>query len=161
MIVRSLKALSSDRIQILFDDGTESTLPTDLILRHNLHAGAEFPADFLQQLAMESESLRARDRGLSLLSYRMHSAKELRDKLLRKGFEASAVENAIAWLKDKAWLDDSRFASELAISYLSMIGSVLIFCVGINLIWGKRIRVANMLPALIFAIAAAFLPIDI
>ncbi|MBO5544959.1 MAG: regulatory protein RecX [Oscillospiraceae bacterium] len=118
MIVRSLKALSSDRIQVLFDDGTESTLPTDLILRHNLHAGAEFPADFLQQLAMESESLRARDRGLSLLSYRMHSAKELRDKLLRKGFEASAVENAIAWLKDKAWLDDSRFASELAVSYL-------------------------------------------
>lgn len=51
--------------------------------------------------------------------------------------------------------------TELAISYLSMIGSVLIFCVGINLIWGKRIRVANMLPALIFAIAAAFLSIDI
>ena len=42
---------------------------------------------------------------------------------------------------------------------LSMIGSILIFCVGINLIWDKRIRVANLLPAVVLAVAAAFLPI--
>ena len=41
---------------------------------------------------------------------------------------------------------------------LSLIGSILIFCVGVNLIWGKTLRVANMLPAVVFAIAAAFLP---
>ena len=47
----------------------------------------------------------------------------------------------------------------LALDYISLIGSILIFCVGINLVFGKRIRVANLLPALLFAIAAAFLPI--
>ncbi len=45
-----------------------------------------------------------------------------------------------------------------AIPNLSMIGSILIFCVGINLVFGKRIKVANMLPAVLFAIIAAFLP---
>lgn len=45
-----------------------------------------------------------------------------------------------------------------AISYLSLIGSILIFCVGVNLVWGKIIRVANMLPAVIFAVIAAYLP---
>lgn len=49
--------------------------------------------------------------------------------------------------------------TEIALWNLSMVGSVLIFCVGINLVWGKTIRVANLLPAVIFAIAAAFLPI--
>ena len=39
-----------------------------------------------------------------------------------------------------------------------MIGSILIFCVGINLVWGKKVRVANMLPALILAVVFAFLP---
>jgi uncharacterized membrane protein YqgA involved in biofilm formation len=29
--------------------------------------------------------------------------------------------------------------------------------VGVNLVWGKTIRVANMLPALIFAVAVAFI----
>lgn len=43
-------------------------------------------------------------------------------------------------------------------SNLSMIGSVLIFCVGINLVWDKRIRVANLLPAVVLAVVAAFLP---
>ena len=46
-----------------------------------------------------------------------------------------------------------------ALANLSMIGSILIFCVGVNLVWGKKVRVANMLPAVIFAVAAAFLPI--
>lgn len=32
---------------------------------------------------------------------------------------------------------------------ISYIGSVLIFCVGINLLWGNKIRVANLLPALV------------
>ena len=50
--------------------------------------------------------------------------------------------------------------TDLAMGYLSLVGSVLIFCVGINLIWGKKIRVANLLPAVILAVIAAFLPIQ-
>ena len=49
--------------------------------------------------------------------------------------------------------------TEASLWNLSMVGSVLIFCVGINLVWGKTVRVANLLPAVVFAIAAAFLPI--
>ena len=45
-----------------------------------------------------------------------------------------------------------------AIAYLSLIGAVLIFCVGVNIVWGKKFNVANMLPAVILAIAAAYLP---
>ena len=52
----------------------------------------------------------------------------------------------------------SPIMTDPAIAYLSLIGSVLIFCVGINLVWEKMIRVANMLPALIFAVIAAYLP---
>ena len=47
--------------------------------------------------------------------------------------------------------------TEAAIANLSLVGSILIFCVGVNLVWGKTIRVANMLPALIFAVAVAFI----
>ena len=47
--------------------------------------------------------------------------------------------------------------TEAALDNLSLIGSLLIFCVGVNLVWGKRIRVANLLPAIVLAVAAAFL----
>lgn len=47
--------------------------------------------------------------------------------------------------------------TEAALNNLSLVGSVLIFCVGINLLWGKKIRVANLLPAIVLAVVAAFL----
>jgi uncharacterized membrane protein YqgA involved in biofilm formation len=49
--------------------------------------------------------------------------------------------------------------TERALLYLSVVGSILIFCVGINLLFGKRIRVANLLPSLLLAVLGAFLPI--
>ena len=48
--------------------------------------------------------------------------------------------------------------TDAALANLSLVGSILIFCVGLNLVWGKKIRVANLLPALIFAVIRAFLP---
>lgn len=48
--------------------------------------------------------------------------------------------------------------TDTAVAYLSLVGSLLIFCIGINLIWGKRMNVANMLPAVLLAILAAYLP---
>ena len=48
--------------------------------------------------------------------------------------------------------------TETAVAYLSLVGSVLIFCVGLNLVWGKKVRVANMLPAVLLAVLAAYLP---
>ena len=50
--------------------------------------------------------------------------------------------------------------TDAALGYLSLVGSVLIFCVGVNLVWGKKVRVANLLPAVILAVIAAFLPLQ-
>jgi len=50
------------------------------------------------------------------------------------------------------------FLTAAAISNLSLVGAILIFCVGVNLVWGKKVRVANMLPAVLLAVLAAYLP---
>ena len=48
--------------------------------------------------------------------------------------------------------------TDQSLSNLSLTGNMLIFCVGVNLIWGKKIKVANLLPAIFLAAAWAFLP---
>ena len=48
--------------------------------------------------------------------------------------------------------------TDAALANLSLVGNVMIFCVGINLVWGKKIRVANLLTAIVVAVIAAFLP---
>ena len=49
------------------------------------------------------------------------------------------------------------FMTAAALSNLSLVGSIMIFCVGVNLLWNKGIRVANLLPGLVIAVLWAFL----
>ena len=49
--------------------------------------------------------------------------------------------------------------TESSLAGLSLVGSILIFCVGVNLVWGPRLRVANMLPAIIVAPLLMMLPV--
>lgn len=47
--------------------------------------------------------------------------------------------------------------SAAALRYLSLTGSMLIFCVGVNLFFDQKIKVANLLPTLLFAAAFSYL----
>ena len=46
--------------------------------------------------------------------------------------------------------------TQAALANLSLVGSILVFCVGLNLVWGKKICVANLLPSLLVAVVWAF-----
>lgn len=45
--------------------------------------------------------------------------------------------------------------TEAALSNLSLVGNMLIFCVGVNLLFDRKIRVANLLPSLVIAVVRA------
>lgn len=49
-----------------------------------------------------------------------------------------------------------NFVSDALIGNLSYIGSALIFCVGINVAFGKKFKVGNMLPALLVPVIYSF-----
>lgn len=52
----------------------------------------------------------------------------------------------------------ASFFSEAVIANMSFVGSALIFCVGVNLMFDKEINVADMLPAVFTAIPLTFVP---
>ncbi len=47
--------------------------------------------------------------------------------------------------------------TDAALSNIAFVGNVLILCVGVNLVWPKTIRVANVLPAIVVAVMFAIL----
>lgn len=51
------------------------------------------------------------------------------------------------------------FMTDAVINYLSFIGSALIFCVGTNLMFKTNIKVANLLPSLLFVVLIHSWPI--
>lgn len=52
----------------------------------------------------------AKSVAVRLLSRREHSAFEIRDKLLKRDFEESEIEQAITELQQGGWLSDERYA---------------------------------------------------
>ena len=73
---------------------------------------------------------------------------------LGKGCVFSAVPVALiqGGMTVLAVLIEPLFTTE-TLGVISLTGSAMISCVGINLIFGKKIKVANLLPALVFAVA--------
>lgn len=59
----------------------------------------------------------------------------------------------LAACQAKAFLTDAALAS------LTTTGSILILCLGINLIWDKKIRVANMLPVILIGLLISYIPV--
>jgi regulatory protein len=51
----------------------------------------------------------AKERAVYLLARREHSRKELKNKLIQKGFDISDIERDLQELEDKGWLSDIRF----------------------------------------------------
>ena len=50
------------------------------------------------------------------------------------------------------------FLADEGLADMSLTGSILIFCVGVNLIWGKKIKVANLLLAIFLAAVWPYFP---
>ena len=50
------------------------------------------------------------------------------------------------------------FLTDAALASLTTTGSILILCLGINLIWDKKIRVANMLPMIVVGLLLSYVP---
>ena len=43
--------------------------------------------------------------------------------------------------------------ADAVLNNISLVGNILIFCMGINLVWPRTIKVANLLPSLLIAVA--------
>ena len=118
MIIQSLRQSGHERITLTFHDGNDFTTSLAVVTELRLFAGKELDEAQFETLKYRTSVSLARELGLELLSRRMHSRAELSEKLLRKGMEPSAVEEALFWLQDHQYLDDTRYASAIVRHYL-------------------------------------------
>ncbi|NQT26024.1 regulatory protein RecX [candidate division KSB1 bacterium] len=78
--------------------------------QHHLYVGDEIEESLAQILMLEDEVFRAKNKARFLLSYRMRSIQELKDKLSQKKFSESAIEQVVYDFGNVSLLDDRQFA---------------------------------------------------
>ena len=98
------------RKSVLISDGAEvAVLDNELILLSGLREGMQIEEDALEELIVESDQKRARQKALWLLSKRDYAKKELILKLKQDATEESA-ELAVQRMEELGLIDDQAYA---------------------------------------------------
>ena len=102
------------RFNIFVDDAFFCGLNKETAVVFRLKEGKEVDEKTLKEMIFESEVKSAFEKGADYLETRMHSKKELFDKLLKKNFEKKVILKAIEKLEEYHYIDDKLFAKQYA-----------------------------------------------
>lgn len=113
MRVTALKETKGGRVALSMDGAYTASLDMLTVGEYGLCVGDELDDEKLAEILRLSQSRRAKSRAIDLLSYRPHTAAELRQKLLRKSTEEDA-DAAVARMEELGMIDDREFALRYA-----------------------------------------------
>ncbi len=96
-------------------DGTDEFLiREEIVYKAGLRKNDELTEEELEGLIRQSSLIKIKEKALDLLSRRPHSSRELKTKLIKKGFDPVQIDSVIRELKEKRYLNDFEFAKLLA-----------------------------------------------
>ena len=115
MIVTKIEAYGGkSRFSKIFADGEYLiSLPPELIERFSLKVGSQIDENEIKEMSEAALTRRARERLLYSLDRRLHSEKELRDKL-RQNYPPQIIDAAIGELARLGLVNDEAFARAFA-----------------------------------------------
>lgn len=89
----------------------------ELLLKYDIKEDDEITENDIQQLLLHEEKEKIRNRAYRLLSYRDRSSREMRERLVRAGFDAPLVDDVVHGLLADDTLNDERFAQTFVHDY--------------------------------------------
>lgn len=105
---------NKSRVNIFVDDSFFCGLNKETAIIFGLKENKEIGEEKLKSAIFESEVKSAFEKALDYVGRRMHTKKELLDKLIKKGYSKEVVLKAIEKLEDYHYIDDELFAKQFA-----------------------------------------------
>ena len=109
MMVVDLKKKRSF-VNISFDNSELISVPYEIFLKNNMYIGDEVSPVLVARLKEQSQLYLIKQSAYRYLGNRNHSRSELKNKLLKKGFEKEQISTALKDLIRLGYLDDAQFA---------------------------------------------------
>ena len=105
----SLKERKKNTYIVTTNYGDRFEVSEDVIIASSLHKNKEIAETELNKILFSENYFRVKEASLVLLNYRMRSKKELRLRLIKKGYRKDIIDQAINELEEKRWIDDEKF----------------------------------------------------
>lgn len=99
-----------ERVNIYIDGEFAFGIMKEIQYKYGLSEEMEIDIQFIDEVLLEEERLKAKDKALRFLSYRQRSYKEVLDKLKKEGFSHEIINETMDFLKRYNLVDDLAFA---------------------------------------------------
>jgi len=100
------------RVNIFVDEAFFCGLHKETAVTFGLKIGKTVDEKWLKEVVFESEVKMAFEKAMDYLGIRMHTKKELFEKLFKKGYQKEIIDRAIERLEEYHYIDDSLFARQ-------------------------------------------------
>jgi regulatory protein len=110
---------NKNRCSVFLDDEFAFGLDAGIVIQHGLKKGEQLTAEQISEILFKQEKQLIKEKAYQFLARRAHSEKELRTKLLNKGFEKNLVDEILSQLKQQKLIDDAAFAHSFVRSRLA------------------------------------------
>jgi len=98
------------RVNMFLDDRFACSLEAEVVIKEGLQDGQELSASQIEALARLNHFHRCLNAATHYLGYRPRSEFEVKERLLRRGFDDNTIEAVIVNLKEQGLIDDMAFA---------------------------------------------------
>ena len=95
-------------------------LSNEVILRFDIHEGDQVDKEVIQNVLLEQEKQKIRERALRILHYRKRSVSELQTRLMKVGFDNNLVQEVIEEFLGDNTLNDENFAEAFVADYTNL-----------------------------------------
>lgn len=102
---------NKERVSIYIDEAYAFGVSLEILYKYNLKVGMILTEDFISDVIKKEETLKANNYAMNLISMGgLKTEKEIRDKMIKKGFNDDDINNTIDLLKDYKYVDDRIYA---------------------------------------------------
>lgn len=101
---------NKDRVNIYLDGKFEFGIDLNIMIKYSLSKNMELDNEFILEILMEEDKAKAYNYAISVLSRSPKSEKELRLKIIQKGYALELVNVIIDKLKANKYIDDDDYS---------------------------------------------------
>lgn len=112
MIVERVAKKDDNTVVIYLDNNEKLFLSYEVLLKNGLKKGSEISEDRFSLLVVQNRKYHIRQKAITFLAKRIHSKRELENKLRKKNYEIELIKAVLDKLEEKGLIDDNAFANQ-------------------------------------------------
>ncbi len=101
---------NKDRANIYIDNDYAFSLSCELVYKEGLKVNEKIDIEKIKAIAKKDNYLKCKNTALRIVEKTFKSEKELKDKLILKGYDNEAIDKTISFLKEYNFLSDNNYA---------------------------------------------------